>query len=139
MVDIRKVDLNLPWLEFKLWSIMNLPFNDDSIESISAVCVVEHIWLWRYWDPIDSFWSEKSIQEIKRVLQKWWHFVFSVPVDAQNTVYFNAHRAFTRNYVLELLTWFELKEERYIYGKNFVSNYAPENWVWIWCYYFVKN
>ncbi len=139
MVDIRRVDINLPWLDFIEWSILKLPFENYTIESISAICVIEHIWLWRYGDPINPFGSEESFQEIKRVLKNWGHFIFSVPVDKENTIYFNAHRAFTRDYILELMSEFSLQEEKYIYGKDFIDTYSPEKWVGVWCYYFIKN
>jgi len=86
MIDIRKVAIALPWLNFLEWSILNLPLKNNTIESLSAVCVIEHIWLWRYWDPIDPFGSEKSFKEVKRVLKSWWHLIFSVPVD-KKTLY----------------------------------------------------
>ena len=68
MVDIRPIKLKLVNLFFKEGSILNLPFEDNSLESVSSLCVVEHIGLGRYGDPIDTFGSEKAIKEIKRVL-----------------------------------------------------------------------
>lgn len=139
MVDIRKVDIDLPWLNFVEGSILDLPFEDNSIESISSVCVVEHIGLWRYWDPINPFGSEEAIHEIKRVLKVGGHFIFSVPVDGESTIYFNAHRAFSREYIMSLMDGFILEEEKYIYGKDFIGQFTQERWVGIWCYYFIKK
>jgi SAM-dependent methyltransferase len=139
MIDIRKVEIGLPWLNFLEWSILDLPLKDDTIESLSAICVIEHIWLWRYWDPLDPFGSEKSFKEVKRVLKAWGHLIFSVPVDKENTVYFNAHRAFTREYVMEMMDGFTLQDEKYIYWKDFMDHYSAEKWTGVWCYYFIKN
>ena len=123
MIDIRPVNIELPNLYFKKGSILNLPFKDASIESLSALCVIEHIGLGRYGDEICTFGSEKAIQEITRVLNKGGVFLFSVPVDSENIIYFNAHRAFTRNYIMALLNEFELIEEKYIYGLQLYDKY----------------
>lgn len=87
-------------LFFKKGSILELPFEDNSIQTLSSLCVVEHIGLGRYGDPVDSFGSEKAIKELKRVLQVGGIILFSVPVDNENKIYFNAHRAFAREYIL---------------------------------------
>ncbi|MFC7299685.1 DUF268 domain-containing protein [Herminiimonas aquatilis] len=126
MVDIRPLPLELPNLNFIKGSILDLPFEDNSIDSISSLCVVEHIGLGRYGDPIDSLGSEKSILELKRVLSIGGVILFSVPVDSSNTVYFNAHRAFTRDYILSLFHDFELLEEKYQYGYELIDNFVPE-------------
>lgn len=54
MVDIRPIELELENLFFRKGSILALPFADDSIESLSSLCVIEHIGLGRYGDSIDS-------------------------------------------------------------------------------------
>lgn len=61
MIDIRPLPLVLPDLNFIKGSILDLPFDDNSISSISSLCVVAHIGLGRYGDPIYSFGNEKSI------------------------------------------------------------------------------
>ena len=52
--------------------------------------------------------------------------IFSVPVDSINTIYFNAHRAFTRSYVITMFDGFELVEEKYQYGYSLVDEYNPK-------------
>jgi len=123
MIDIRPLPLTLHGLSFIEGTILDLPFVDNSIDSISSLCVVEHIGLGRYGDPVDSFGSEKAILELKRVVKIGGVIIFSVPVDLVNTVYFNAHRAFTRNYVLSLFDGFDLLEEKYQYGYELVEAY----------------
>jgi SAM-dependent methyltransferase len=124
MVDIRPLPLTLPNLSFVEGSILELPFEDNSIEIMSSLCVIEHIGLGRYGDPIDPFGSEKAIAEIRRVLKVGGIILFSVPVDCQNKVYFNAHRAFTREYVLELFDGFHLLDEKYHYGQKMYDSYS---------------
>lgn len=124
MVDIRPIELTLENLYFQKGSIVELPFPDDSIESLSSLCVVEHIGLERYGDPMDHWGSEKAARELKRVLKPGGHLFVSVPIDDECRVYFNAHRAFTRDYVLELFAGLELVEEKYVYGTEFCPAYV---------------
>jgi SAM-dependent methyltransferase len=122
MVDIRPLSLPMKTIKFIKGSILELPFKDDSIESLSSLCVVEHIGLGRYGDPIDPDGSEKSFKEIERVIKKGGHFYMSVPVEKENKIYFNAHRAFNEQYLLgKILKNFEVIDKKYIYGNNFTD------------------
>lgn len=126
MVDIRPVELPAAGFTFVKGSILSLPFEDESITSLSSLCVVEHIGLGRYGDEPDAWGSEKSWRELRRVLGTGGNLYISVPVDSASRVYFNAHRAFTRDYVLELSAGLELVHEQYLYGTEVVSAYDPE-------------
>jgi SAM-dependent methyltransferase len=123
MVDIRPVELQLENLYFKKGSILQLPFEDNSIESISSLCVVEHIGLGRYGDPLDQFGSEKAIAELVRVTKPGGYIYFSVPVETKNRVYYNGYRSFTRDYILILFKKCSLLQEKFIYKKNFVNTF----------------
>ncbi|OGF26988.1 hypothetical protein A2331_02725 [Candidatus Falkowbacteria bacterium RIFOXYB2_FULL_34_18] len=125
MIDIRPIDLELNNLYFKKGNILNLPFENNSLESISSICVIEHIGLGRYGDKLDPFGSEKAIKEIKRVLAPEGNLYISLPIDNENKVYFNAHRAFTREYILKLFQSLKLIEEKYLYknGNKLINNY----------------
>ena len=61
MIDILSLPLALPNLNFIKRSILNLPFDDNSIGSISSLCVVERIGLGRYGDRVDNFGSENQL------------------------------------------------------------------------------
>ena len=123
MVDIRPLDVRLSGLNFIQGDITALPFKDSSLDSISSICVIEHIGLGRYGDKLDSFGSEKSAAELKRILSPNGSLYISLPVDKENTIYFNAHRAFTREYVLKLFEPLKLMEEKYIYKNELGDNY----------------
>jgi len=140
MIDIRPIDVSLDNLFFVKGSILNLPFKDDSIESLSSLCVVEHIGLGRYGDSIDSRGSEKAIAELKRVLKNGGgNLYFSVPMDCECRVYFNACRAFTRSYILELFKGLHLIEEKYIYGKKMYDNYDKSRGFGTGLFHFCKK
>lgn len=123
MVDIRPLAITLPGLSFVEGDITKLPFPDHSITSLSSICVIEHIGLGRYGDPLDTFGTEKAAKELTRVLAKGGSLYISVPIDRANKHYFNAHRAFTREYILSLFKSLTLAEETYIYGKDLQPMY----------------
>jgi hypothetical protein len=126
MIDIRPLSVSLPELSFVKGDITALPLKDESIESLSSICVIEHIGLGRYGDTLDQFGTEKSASELSRVLAKNGNLYISVPIDTENKIYFNAHRAFNRDYILELFKELKLVEEKYIYGKE-VYNFYDKN------------
>lgn len=125
LVDIRPVEITVPGFSFLPGSILALPFPDGSLASLSSLCVIEHIGLGRYGDPFDVRGSEKAAAELARVLAPGGQLYVSVPVDAECRIYFNAHRAFTRDYLLALFPGLELVEERYIYGRELGRVYVP--------------
>ncbi|MBU0490110.1 MAG: DUF268 domain-containing protein [Bacteroidetes bacterium] len=138
MIDIRPIELSLPNLDFIKGSILEMPFDDNSLESLSSLCVVEHIGLGRYGDPIDPYGSEKAIMELIRVVKPGGNLYFSVPIDSKCIVYFNAHRAFTRDYVMKLFAQMKLIEEKYHYGKELIDKYVPEKGFGTGLYHFQK-
>jgi hypothetical protein len=139
MIDIRPIELELENLSFIKGSITQLPFESNSIGSISSLCVVEHIGLGRYGDPLDQFGSEKAIAELVRVTEPGGYILFSVPIEMQNKVYFNGHRAFSRDYIIELFKNCSLLEERYINDKSFENNYRSSKGFSIGLFMFNKN
>jgi hypothetical protein len=62
-VDIRPQSIIAPNVEFVAGDILNLPFENESVDSLSSLCVIEHIGLGRYGDTIDPYGSDKAINE----------------------------------------------------------------------------
>lgn len=123
MVDIRPLSVSIPGLSFIAGDITRLPFKDASISSLSSICVIEHIGLGRYGDPLDQFGTEKAAEELTRVLTRGGSLYISVPIDRENKIYFNAHRAFSRDYLIKMFSSLLLVEEKYIYGKDIYPTY----------------
>jgi SAM-dependent methyltransferase len=124
-VDIRPVEIDLPGFVFLRGTVLALPFADGALASLSSLCVIEHIGLGRYGDAFDARGSEKAAAELSRVLARGGDLYVSVPVDEGCRIYFNAHRAFTRDYLLSLFPGLSLIEERYIYGRTLAENWIP--------------
>ncbi|MEI6842846.1 MAG: DUF268 domain-containing protein [Methanomicrobiales archaeon] len=121
MVDIRPLSLPLDSLKFLEGSILDLPFEDGSVSSLSSLCVVEHIGLGRYGDPIDPYGTEKSIEVLKRVIAPGGDLYVSLPINDKNCTYFNAYRAFNEEYIMKLFDPLIVEEKRYIFGKRFTD------------------
>ena len=139
MVDIRPLTVSLPELKFVKGDITNLPFKNESIESLSSICVIEHIGLGRYGDTLDPHGTEKSAKELVRVLAKNGRLYITVPIDKENKTYFNAHRAFTPSYIFSLFAELTLTEEKYIYGNKLEDKYNPQKGFGTGLYAFIKK
>lgn len=82
---------------------------DESIESMSALCSLEHFGLGRYGDPIDSEACFKCFDAIQRKLKKGGRLYISVPVGSER-VEFNAHRVFYASTIIECFSDMKLEE-----------------------------
>jgi SAM-dependent methyltransferase len=106
--DYRPADLHLPGLSSKSANLMSLPFESNSVESISCMHTVEHIGLGRYGDPFDYDGDLKAISELKRVLAKGGNLLFVVPI-GQPKIVFNAHRIYSYDQISSYFADLELE------------------------------
>jgi SAM-dependent methyltransferase len=139
MVDIRPVELKLENLYFTKGSITALPFEDGSIGSISCLCVVEHIGLGRYGDPLDQFGSEKAIAELVRVTKPEGNIYFTVPVESKNRTYFNGHRSFSIEYINELFSQCDLRESVFICNGRLENQYHKSKGYTVGLFHYIKR
>lgn len=107
--DYRPANLVLSHLKSLSADLLSLPFEDNSLVSLSCMHTVEHIGLGRYGDPMDYDGDIKAIKELKRVLAVGGHLFFVVPIGRENRIFFNAHRVYTKQQVLELFSDMILK------------------------------
>jgi len=108
-VDIRPLEVQVENLECRAGTILDLPFADASVMSLSCLHVLEHIGLGRYGDPLDPQGSVKACRELLRVLAPGGRLYLSTPV-GRSRVQFNGQRVFSVEQVLELLQPLELVE-----------------------------
>jgi FkbM family methyltransferase len=99
-VDIRPLEVDIEDFESLAGSILDMPFPDHSLESISCLHVAEHIGLGRYGDPLDPLGTLKAAAELQRVLAPGGSLLFSGPVGRGRTC-FNAHRVHDVDAVVE--------------------------------------
>jgi len=107
--DYRPANLILDNLKSKEGNLMKLPFEDNSVESLSCMHTIEHVGLGRYGDPIDPNGDIKAINELKRVVSKGGSLLFVTPV-GKPRIEFNAHRIYSYEQILSYFEEFELKE-----------------------------
>jgi len=125
MVDIRPLSLPLDTLTFREGSILALPYADGELESVSSLCVVEHIGLGRYGDPLDPYGTEKAIAELKRVIAPGGSLYLSIPVGETTIAAFNAGRIMGLEQLMVQFEPFQVIEKRFIIGSRFQEIYAP--------------
>jgi SAM-dependent methyltransferase len=143
--DFRPADVRLSNLNSIAGNIVDLPFENSSVQSISCMHVVEHIGLGRYGDPLDPEGDLKAIKELIRVLAPDGNLLFVVPV-GKPKIMFNAHRIYSYEQVLEyfhelkLVSFALISEHQADGGLNFdatASDVAAQDYG-CGCYWFTK-
>lgn len=143
--DYRPAHLRLDNLECAAADLLELPFSDGSINSLSCMHVVEHVGLGRYGDSLDPDGDVKAMRELQRVLAPGGSLLFVVPVGASR-ICFNAHRIYSLGQVLTQFSDLELREfaliPDYPTPDGLIQN-APEELVdsqifGCGCFWFVK-
>jgi hypothetical protein len=106
-VDLRDPELKLSNFEFIRGDITKLPFESNTIRSISSLHVIEHIGLGRYGDTLDPQGYLKGLNEIARVCSPQGNVFLSIPCGKER-VMFNAHRILDPGSVINIFSEFEL-------------------------------
>lgn len=108
-VDIRPLEAQVENVESVAGSVLEMPFEDRSLESVSCLHVVEHIGLGRYGDPLDPNGTRRAIAELQRVVAPGGQLLLSTPV-GRPRVCFNAHRIHDPREIRALVGELELLE-----------------------------
>ena len=109
MIDVRNFPGEVEQLNtiVDATSLHQIP--DESIESMSALCSLEHFGLGRYGDPIDPEACFKCFENIQRKLKKGGRLYLSVPIGRER-LEFNAHRVFYANTIVQCFHAVHLEE-----------------------------
>lgn len=83
-------------------TVVDLPIESRSVESLSCLHVIEHIGLGRYGDPIDPDGADRALRELARVIAPGGQLLVSAPV-GRARVAFNAHRVLDAGAVVRAL------------------------------------
>ena len=108
--DYRPADLILSNLQSRAGNLLKLPFETNSVHSISCMHTIEHIGLGRYGDEIDPNADLKAISELVRVTAPKGNILFVTPVGSKAKIEFNAHRIYTLSQILSYFKDCDLKE-----------------------------
>ncbi|NMB57370.1 DUF268 domain-containing protein [Candidatus Beckwithbacteria bacterium] len=108
--DYRPAKIELSGLKSKKGDLLNLPFKNESVESLSCMHTIEHVGLGRYGDKLDPDGDLKAIAELKRVIEKNGSLLFVVPIGKKAKIMYNAHRIYTVKQIKSYFTDLKLKE-----------------------------
>lgn len=141
--DYRPADLHLNNLTSNKGDLHSLPFESDSVKSISCLHTIEHVGLGRYGDNIDPNGDIKALDELKRVVAHNGSLILVVPV-GKPKIEFNAHRIYSHEQILSYFTGWELKEFSIITdaGKlieNASAKISDEQKYGCGCFWFIKK
>jgi len=106
--DYRPATINLSNYNAGAASLEALPFESNSIASLSCMHTIEHIGLGRYGDPIDPQGDIKAIEEIVRVLKPGGDLLFVTPV-GKPKIEFNAHRIYSYEQIISYFSGLTLQ------------------------------
>ena len=106
--DYRPTAINLSGMNSFHADLADLPFEDNSIMSLSCMHVIEHIGLGRYGEPLDSQGDLKAATELQRVLAKGGILLIALPV-GRPIIRFNAHRIYSASQVLSMFSELHLQ------------------------------
>ena len=110
MIDIRKFPVEIERLHTIVEDATTLhQIPDESIESMSALCSLEHFGLGRYGDPIDPEACFNCFDNIQRKLKKGGKLYISVPIGKER-VEFNAHRIFYPSTIIDCFSTLQIRE-----------------------------
>ena len=108
--DIRKVELILSGLSTNRANLLELPFESESVESLSCMHVVEHCGLGRYGDIVNPRSDLKAMEELQRVLSPGGKLFFVVPIAGKPRIEFNIHRVYSHDQILSIFSNLKLEE-----------------------------
>lgn len=110
MIDVREFPCEVEKLHTIVDDATTLhQIPDESIESMSALCSLEHFGLGRYGDPIDPEACFKCFENIQRKLKKGGRLYISLPIGKER-VEFNAHRVFFASTIVNCFSTLKLEE-----------------------------
>ncbi|NMB91479.1 DUF268 domain-containing protein [candidate division WWE3 bacterium] len=127
-VDIRPLEVDLKNLTSIPGDVTSLPFESDSINSLSCLHVLEHIGLGRYGDQVNPVGWKIACKELSRILSVNGILYLSVPV-GRSRVCFNAHRVFSPNAILKEFSKLSLRDFSLVddYGR-YITNVSPKDY-----------
>jgi hypothetical protein len=114
VVDLETVDVRptLPPMDMfksRKGIITALPYPDESVQALSSLCVLEHVGLGRYGDPIGYNLDWDAALELGRVIMPGGHLILSTML-GRKSIQFDAGRVYDIESLLSMFPSFEISE-----------------------------
>lgn len=110
LIDVRPLDRKIPNVTYQCMDATRLEnIADESIESLSSLCALEHFGLGRYGDEINPEGCFEAFEAIQRVLKSGGKAYIAVPIGKEH-VEFDAHRIFYASTIVESFSKMKLVE-----------------------------
>lgn len=110
MIDVREFPSEMEGLHTIVDDATSLhQVSDESIESLSALCSIEHFGLGRYGDSINPEACFECFDNIQKKLKRGGKLYISLPVGKER-VEFNAHRVFYAETIISCFSSLKLEE-----------------------------
>lgn len=123
--DYRPPALTIAGARIGAADLLNLPFADGSIASLSCMHVIEHVGLGRYGDTLDPSGDARAAAELMRVLAPGGHLLIVTPV-GRPAIHFNAHRIYGFEALRGLFAGLDLEEFALITDKRDGATFIPD-------------
>lgn len=128
ILDVRPLDVELPGVEFRRCDATELDgIEDGSLNSLTALCSLEHFGLGRYGDPIDPEACFRCFSSIQRKLANGGIAYISVPIGREH-VEFNAHRILSPYTIISSFPACELLEFSVTDGEGIELDVSPDKY-----------
>jgi hypothetical protein len=113
-IPTRYYEFRVPQLELENLTVGSadlsaLPFESNSLPSLSCMHTIEHLGLGRYGDPIDPDADIRGIEELKRVVSPGGTLLMAAPIGRAH-IRFNADRVYSYDGFMALFAGFRLQE-----------------------------
>lgn len=111
VIDVRPFNTKIDGLNFTVddATFMN-NISDETIDSVSALCSLEHFGLGRYGDPVRPDAWKLFIENLQKKVRTGGNIYISVPVSGRQRLEFNAHRVFAPETIVDRFDNSKLKE-----------------------------
>jgi hypothetical protein len=108
-VDLRPLSACVDRLDVRRGSVLEMPFTDSSVPSLSCLHVIEHVGLGRYGDPVNPAGYKLAAIELTRVLAVGGSLLLGAPVGKERLC-FDAHRIFDPETLVAVFSGLDLQE-----------------------------
>lgn len=128
LIDIRPLNSSIEGIEFICADATNMDsIQNNALESLSALCSLEHFGLGRYGDGIDPEACFKCFSAIQNKMKSGGKIYIAVPIGTEH-VEFNAHRIFYAQTIINCFNKCRLIELSATDGTSIDKNIMPNKY-----------